>query len=196
MKQIIIIIIFSIGALLTTGLVYGQKIYKDETDRLILDCSADSKMQQNAVTDVKKYTKVTMATVNAFILGDLASSTATNAQIYYKLEIAPKDICKESKLGVSAVAISWAEAYNNCKKLNFNGTGWRLPTQRELMMMWIYRDTINSLLSYWFVADLYWSATEGHSTTAWYVNFDGGNTFTDSKRNSDCRVRCVREITE
>ena len=67
------------------------------------------------------------------------------------------------------------------------GNGWRLPTQKELMQVYIDG-------SYWNLsqpAANHWSSTENSSTSAWNVNLSTGYTGYNGKTNAYA-VRCVR----
>ena len=116
---------------------------------------------------------------------------------------------------------NWPAAVNYCNNLNEEGkTDWRLPSQRELMMIWLLggnsnvasgdkNDTgvgsssrpVNTPYLYQqsgftaFSAVRYcWSATENSSLsgTAWVVHFSNGYTGYFNESNS-YYVRCVRD---
>lgn len=91
----------------------------------------------------------------------------------------------------------WATAYNQCKSYNGEGGAagqWRLPTQRELMMIWILHPQLIGKGGFTaFVASYYWSATEGNATNAWYVSFGSGYVNIYNKTVT-YRVRCVRDL--
>lgn len=91
----------------------------------------------------------------------------------------------------------WATAYNQCKSYNGEGGAagqWRLPTQRELMMIWILHPQLIGKGGFTaFAATSYWSATENSATYAWYVNFYHGGVYINTKANA-YRVRCVRDL--
>ena len=116
--------------------------------------------------------------------------------------------------------VAWSDAVSYCDNLTEEGySDWRLPSQRELMMIWLLggssnvtsgnkNDTgvgsaskpVNTPYIYEqsgftaFSAGRYWSATESstRSSSAWSVNFADGNTNNSSKAYSDY-VRCVRD---
>lgn len=118
--------------------------------------------------------------------------------------------------------VSWSDAVSYCDNLNEEGySDWRLPSQRELMMIWILggnsngtkgdkNDTgvgiaskpVNTPYIYQqsgftaFSADTYWSAT-GLSTVssyALYVHFTGWDTSCSySPKTTSYYVRCVRD---
>lgn len=114
---------------------------------------------------------------------------------------------------------TWSDAVSYCNNLNEEGkTDWRLPSQRELMMIWLLGGNsnvtsgdknntgvgsaskpVNTPYIYQqsgftaFSADFYWSATEySAGSRVWAVYFIGGNTGTNGKLNS-YYVRCVRD---
>ena len=115
---------------------------------------------------------------------------------------------------------TWSDAMSYCDNLTEEGySDWRLPSQRELMMIWLLggssnvtsgdkNDTgvgsaskpVNTPYLYQqsgfaaFSAGNYWSDTEysSNSSLAWYVLFSNGYTNASSKTNS-YYVRCVRD---
>lgn len=115
---------------------------------------------------------------------------------------------------------TWSDAVAYCNNLSEEGySDWRLPSQRELMMIWLLggssnvtsgdkNDTgvgsaskpVNTPYLYQqsgftaFSADYCWSATEysSNSSYAWLVYFSNGNAKYYTKTNSSY-VRCVRD---
>lgn len=91
----------------------------------------------------------------------------------------------------------WTTAYNQCKSYNGEGGGagqWRLPTQRELMMIWILHPQLIGKGSFTaFDANYYWSASEYTATYAWGVSFSSGYVTNYGKTTSRF-VRCVRDL--
>ena len=115
---------------------------------------------------------------------------------------------------------TWSDAVSYCNNLNEEGkTDWRLPSYRELMMIWLLggnsnvtkgdkNDTgvgsasipVNTPYLYQqsgftaFSAGDCWSATEDstNSSYAWVVNFSTGNADSYYKTFSNY-VRCVRD---
>ena len=115
---------------------------------------------------------------------------------------------------------TWADAVSYCNNLNEEGySDWRLPSQRELMMIWLLGGNsnvtsgdknntgvssaskpVNTPYIYQqsgftaFSADIAWSAAEfsSNSRSAWTVSFSNGNTGYSGKTYS-YSVRCVRD---
>lgn len=88
----------------------------------------------------------------------------------------------------------WVSAWNACSSYNKEDGSvgqWRLPTQRELQMIWILHPLL--IAEGKFNANRYWSATEGSETAAWFVTFSDGLVGTLSKENL-YYVRCVRDL--
>lgn len=76
-------------------------------------------------------------------------------------------------------------------------TGWRLPTQRELQLMWLFRESIDNAFAIQYpkrhkLTGNYWSSTEKSAGQAWYFGFDIPEGKGVSKTNV-YKVRCVRD---
>jgi hypothetical protein len=104
--------------------------------------------------------------------------------------------CPPASAGMKA---SWADAKVYCQNLgsSLGGTGWRLPTMKELQTIVDYKRSLAVLIDpeafpatprTWF-----WSSSpvSGTPPRAWYVNFlDGGTNITGT--TGILNVRCVR----
>lgn len=104
---------------------------------------------------------------------------ATNNRVAAKFEVANAD---------ASSGTPWDSIDGNCT------APWRLPTQRELMLMWVMKDQLTGVQS--FPSSTYWSSTElsgGLTSNAWRVNFSSGDTHIEDKSNS-YSVRCVRDV--
>lgn len=78
-------------------------------------------------------------------------------------------------------------------------TGWRLPTQRELQLIWLLHDAIDQafLPRYWNRSKLsgsYWSSTEENASIAWMVNFEGPIWCDEYSKTKQYKVRCVKDF--
>ena len=129
---------------------------------------------------------------------------ATNNRFAAKFEVATSDAV--GKDGSSAT-MKWYEAsgtthatdnpdgYSACARYSQDDkTGWRLPTIRELRLIYALRSELTS-------ANLpssngYLSATDGRSNSdyAWVVYFSGGGSNAGANKSSNYRVRCVRDL--
>lgn len=116
---------------------------------------------------------------------------------------------------------TWSDAMSYCDNLTEEGySDWRLPSQRELMMIWLLggssnvtsgdkNDTgvgsaskpVNTPYLYQqsgftaFSASHYWSASEYSSRSgyAWYLYFSDGYSTGNTKTTASAYVRCVRD---
>lgn len=200
MKKILTICLISM--FLPAGM-QAQRAYIDG-NKVIFDLSVEAGMPAEAVTSTRKY-------IGNFTPGTSASGAAydemgsMNATVYKKLEIAPRDISRDGDLSSSNAATQpWVDAFNYCKNLNYEGNGWRLPTQRELMLIYMFRPAFDKLIEILGVytkspfADAhYWSATEYRNVdgNAWFVDFTNGLTNSaDKTYPTEKRMRCVREV--
>lgn len=117
--------------------------------------------------------------------------------------------------------VTWENAKSYCDNLTEEGySDWRLPSERELMMIWLLGGNSNVTLGdknntgvgsaskpvntpyiyqqsgfTAFSADFYWSATDysGYSTHAWNVYFSNGLTNNYRDKTTSGYVRCVRD---
>jgi len=85
---------------------------------------------------------------------------------------------------------NWYEAndlLSNAANHDVNGAkfkDWRLPTKRELNLMYVQRTNIGA-------TNYYWSSTESGSNNAWRQYFSNGNQYDDGKFFASF-VRAVR----
>jgi Protein of unknown function (DUF1566) len=91
---------------------------------------------------------------------------------------------------------TWAGAKAYCAGLSLNGTGWRLPTCKELQTIvddsWS-NPSIDATAFPSTPASRFWSSSPlaGSSSNAWYVGFNVGYA-SYSGVSSTVNVRCVR----
>lgn len=99
----------------------------------------------------------------------------------------------------TAVLLDWPNALTYCNGLNLNGTGWRLPSVKELVSLVDYSKAAAPLINTIFFPNAnsqYWASTTHPSLTkkklAYTVDFAGGTYDALDKTTSFFRVRCVR----
>ena len=213
MKHIFLITLFA-GLIVPTGL-YAQKVHKDANDKVYLILTKAAGMPAGTTTNVSKYSGAT-APATGFLYTTNSSSNqvngSINADVFEKFEIAPFDINKAGQIsGSGTFGMTWVEAFNGCKNARYPGPsdgGWRLPTQRELMLMYIFSSAIDEIFYRLGTAKAaqfnktqsnagnYFCATEHNATTAWYVAFWNGNAYYSAgDKNGSLRARCIREVT-
>jgi hypothetical protein len=103
----------------------------------------------------------------------------------------------------SAALYSWTNAVNVCGNLSLAGTGWRLPTDLELMTIVHYGISSGPMIETIYfpatIAGTYWSSTTyapstvpgSYDALAWSVSFSLGRVAADDKTWT-MYVRCVR----
>lgn len=93
-------------------------------------------------------------------------------------------------------ANTWEQAGQYCQSLNLSGSGWRLPSMKELQtIVDIARNSpaIDLTVFPGTMSGQYWtsSPSAGASTEAWMVDFQSGAANTTGRGGSNW-VRCVR----
>lgn len=100
---------------------------------------------------------------------------------------------------VDSRTFTWADAVAHCQNLNLAGTGWRLPTVKELLTLVDVKQHSPAIDRRVFAltpSEHFWSATpdhpsEGRDPAAFDVNFDEGSSYW-AAQTMLARVRCVR----
>jgi len=192
--------------------VMAQKVYKQgsgNNTQVVLDMTEEAGMPAGSMTATKKYTG-TYSPSNTGWLINATENTADgpiNATVYQKLEIAPLFVSSATANTLGDwVHMNWAQAFQRCKGISVNGRGnWRLPTQREAYMIWLFVPALNEIFigmgnsaatALPFTNINYWTANEGHdnNSRAWTVNINlDGYGQTTLKTNAR-PARCVREL--
>ena len=95
--------------------------------------------------------------------------------------------------------VYYSEAKEYCSTLNEDGLGWRLPTQIELLAIYINKSIIETAEGVGFFGKSYWASTRYNNLEGEHAGmyFDGnaknnGEFGTGTTGNSDL-VRCVRD---
>lgn len=73
------------------------------------------------------------------------------------------------------------------------GNGWYLPSQNQLMGVWVAYNAIPS--DFKFYLDNYWTSSENNSRYSWYISFNDGLVDYNGFKVTTAFVRCVRDIT-
>ncbi len=99
---------------------------------------------------------------------------------------------------ISSISYTWADAKTYCAGVgsSLGGTGWRLPTLKELQTIVDYSQSNPSIDSTFFPStpgSAFWSSSPlaGSSSDAWYVFFFHGST-SNVGVSAMGNVRCVR----
>lgn len=74
-------------------------------------------------------------------------------------------------------------------------SGWRMPTQREMMLMWLFREGIDVIYKDTPLQNaVYWTATESDKNQAWILNFSPIAPESNiSGKTVTYKYRCVRD---
>ena len=88
--------------------------------------------------------------------------------------------------------LNWNQSKAACEAYAEGGTGWRLPVQTELELMYSLKTTIGG-----FQSRDYWTSTLGGNNNAWsrYFGIPGGITTSNWKQLSNCTL-CSRAVKE
>lgn len=154
-------------------------------------------------------------TIRHGVSGGNGGNLNLNSRVSLRFIVAPEDVQLNGTSG--GESMTWLQACGDngsdtepretftnlantgCAAYNYGGRKWRLPTQRELQLIWILRQGIG--YAYAGVAGasplgeyVYWSATETASA-AWAFDFSSGypRSFTQLKSSRGTRVRCVSD---
>lgn len=116
---------------------------------------------------------------------DYSENVATNA-VSARFEVAAADLPEQ---------MAWADALTGCAGYTQAGTSagdWRVPTQRELMLVWVMLPSTEFTFetSFW-----HWSSTRHRNSAlhAWGQSFLAG-AMSSYKKISTAYVRCVRDF--
>ena len=201
----------------------GQKVYKDASNRIILDLTEvgiGTGLNPGSITNASKTAVYDLYPpliyTESVPTGENRLNGSLNEKVFQKLEIAPADMSGGAGMQLymdKAQEMSWMHHYENCRQLNHNGTAWRLPTLRELVLIATFRPAIDALSSRPMLGTTYWSTTEegvtgpysyvpgAPSSVVYKIAIHGQqlSTVTVSKADSSgtlyAQARCVREVT-
>lgn len=165
--------------------------------------------------------ETTGATIRHSVEEGNGNNLDVNSKLPFRFIIAPNDARNSSSL-TGILFFDWASAmgFNAADNRNLNarptrpqpntgcrsyvpplGKGyppnrkWRLPTQRELAFIWLFRDAINQSFTasgYEPLSGAYWSSTEFTATGAFFVDFDVAHMGNRLKKE-EYKVRCVSD---
>lgn len=98
-------------------------------------------------------------------------------------------------MGAPANASTGCNAYHENADLSDQGQ-WRLPTKRELMLMWIYKSALEKISGFtpfiYNSTTFYWSCSERAGNSAHSINFFNGLSDTNPTKLT-ARIRCIKE---
>jgi hypothetical protein len=191
------IMVTTVGAIAPVG-TYAQKVYKSGS-QVILDLTTVAGMPADAVTTVSKTEIYKDFTPSETALGtDNNHNGSINEKVFQKLEVAKHDLTGSGTTGSAGGRFTWVKAFNYCRAIA--GGEWRLPTQREQMLMYIFRPALDDILlevsGGALLSSTYWTSTEVSTDGAWTVSFMGGRTPSTTGKDNSLYARCVREVVD
>ena len=181
MKKIIEFILLVVGCMLTTD-GYAQKVDIQGKNTIIIDVSG--------LPNTKKERKPRL------------TSEATNSQMGGNFSWNLGSIYQNSFFCEDGFQISspneeiqtdWRGATNYCETLRGQSLNlaWRVPTQRELQLMYILSPELGT--EGLEPVNRYWSVTEYGADSAWALYAQNGYSYAPSKTDR-LFVRCVRDV--
>ena len=158
---------------------YAQKVVVDGAGRVIVDASA---IPHTTVPKARR-TDATASSAGTNTLGNL-SSKVSDEKVFQKFEVRKYDSTHE---------LSWSNALTYCHDLLEDGGGWRLPTGRELSLMYLLRYELLRDANF-ILNNSHWSATEYDWKFAYALsNISHSGHFL--KDSHSAYARCIRDIT-
>lgn len=114
---------------------------------------------------------------------DISSLQKANVKVYKKFEVE-----RQQK-----TAVSYEELYSGHGKCNA-ADGWRLPTQREMLLMWSVKNKLEENSAFEkFINGKYWTMLRS-LPSHYVVDFSTGLSELANHSKSDLYYRCVREL--
>lgn len=175
-------ILFVVGCLMMTG-SYAQKVII-ENNKVIVDASAlrnSTKVKKARGTDG---TATTLGTNDATNIG----SEVSDEKVYYKFEVDKED---------KGYNFFWLDAVHTCQTLTKDGGGWRVPTKRELLLMYLLKQELEAYSGFAKLESRYWSATEDKAEKSWAVylySVYSRGLMNDEPKTHYSNVRCIRDL--
>ncbi len=191
-------------------LTQAQKVYKYADGSIVLLLTEEAGMPKGSFTSVSKtqWLENKNPSSSAFlsVASECTSAGTINKEVFQKLEIAPRDLSSKGDLSSPSSGMRWDVGLKGCRNLVYKGkSDWRLPTQRELMLIYMLHPIIESFYDGTdtyekFKTDkgdigAYWPLTEQSISKAWRFFFYEGSSFYSGKSTATHSVRCVRELT-
>ena len=181
---------------------FAQRVYV-EGGNAIVDCSS---MPEGSVKSVEELSaskidgrvrrhQQTTARSTALAQGTYIKGTYGTSALYVNAKVSRKFVVAPTNLGLVpmdwAATSGWAAdantsengdtgtANSGCATYSANGLSagsWRLPTQRELQIIFAHRGQLERVDGFTMFADItntchYWSATEGGGGLSWQITF-------------------------
>lgn len=165
-----------VAAMLSTAIGYAQKI-----ETAIIDGQV-----YPVINCIQGLSSTNYTTTSKGNKQEELKTVAADAKVYARFAVAKSD---------NSTSTTWANAFTVCSSVS--GGGWRPPTQRELVLIWVLKRELEQTSGFtpFGVGDNshYWSASEAHTDYGRNVSFKTGNTNNHTKP-SNYSVRCIKEL--
>ena len=198
MRAIVINIVLALIFVGFPNDLLGQCVKKERTSN-VTDAAVlySEGMFPSAIWELGRtlYDKNTGATIRHTVNQGNGNNLNVNSKLPFRLLIAPTVPVGNSKQG-------GCSTYAPPVGTDFPGYAgvkqWRLPTQRELQLIWLLHDAIDQAFLPTYpkrdkLSGTYWTSTEENGDTAWYLNFDGPVYSGKSSKTTQYKVRCVKD---
>lgn len=162
---------------LTATVGYAQEVLVED-GKIIIDASAipNTREKKARATDGTNIARGTNTATNI-------SSVVSDDKVYYKFELS-----QERFTGF------WLFAVNRCRNLTDDGGGWRLPTHKEAVLIYILWPELTEA-GLTGVAGGTGTDAGGDGTTLPYVTYDDiGTIKMVGKRDTGNYYRCIRDL--
>lgn len=171
------VIMFVIAGLMLCSAGHGQVVVTGDDGEVIIDCSGMKPSSYMATPKPRTATGTDLA--------DDLSSSMNNAKVSKRFEVS---ITEDKRLE------SWSVAMALCA--GKSGGNWRLPTQREIVLMWVLKPELEKVSGFEKFSGTYWSATKYYKFpegNIWCMSFFYGSPSTQPQ-NGLGFIRCVRDL--
>lgn len=130
-----------------------------------------------------------------------------NSRVSARFIVAPTDVGSDRLTWAVASGFGFTEDLNadfvnpvdgGCRTLSTGGRQWRLPTQRELQLIWLLRQGIDVIYPSAKMTSTgqfksYWSATEETIERVWFVSFSSSLVVSTCVKSTINYTRCVSD---
>ncbi len=147
------------------------------------------------------------ATIRHRVSKGNGGNPSINDKIPMRFIVAPEDVANVTWMQAGGVTggngnlnadFTTTNTGTGCNGYNYGSRKWRVPTQRELQLMWLFRAPIGIIYPSGAMENVstknYWASTEQDADNAWIVDFkqDVPHCFWQPKTNT-ANVRCVSD---
>lgn len=200
MKRLKLLLILGI-IIFMQGRASAQKV-GTTGGRVFIDCSdmpsgavkTPSEVASSKTTGGRMVRHIHLDPVNSKVSPKFEISNTDLSTNLFWFEAAGWSLEAHYSLTDGTAANTGCAAYDPLSDIATNGN-WRLPTQRELMLICVLLErrplpdftSFNTLYNYW-------SATEAQFNGIWCVHLFTGETYGTTKNSGPQKVRCVRDM--